>query len=83
MNPPFDSHVLLFLEMSESNVILPEEISSSQAKTESVIRAAGSDKALSVAPNVSLKKLLLRRVARLVRMVFRNSKLNEMTMCLT
>ena len=45
--PPIDKQVLLFHGMSERNVILLEEISSSQADTESGLGASWTDDAIS------------------------------------
>ena len=56
VNPSFDSQVLLFYGMSENSVLLPEEISSSEADTDSVVAAAGTDIAIYFILHVPLEK---------------------------
>ena len=63
--------------MSEKTVILPEEITSSQADTESVVGSAGTHFAISINLHVRLKKKLLWRWAGRVRVEFRNRLLLE------
>ena len=58
-------------------MILLEEITSSQADTESVVGSAGTNFAISIIPQVHLRKKLLWRWARRFRVEFRNSLLLE------
>ena len=67
VNPPFYSQVLLFHGMSEKNVILQEEITSSQADTVSVVGSARTHFAIFINLHVPLKKNFLWIWARRVR----------------
>ena len=73
LNPQSDSQVLLFLGMSEESAILLEEISLSQAYTESTVGAAGFDIAVSQhPPSVPAEKFVVARGER-VRVEFWNN----------
>ena len=63
--------------MSEKSVILHEEITLSQAETESVVGFARTYFANSINLHVALKKTLLFRWARRIRVEFRKSLLFE------
>ena len=75
LNRPLDSQVLLFHGMSEKSVILHEEITLSQADTESVLSSAGTHFANSINFHVPLKRKLLWRWARRIRVEFQNNLL--------
>ena len=68
---------MLFDGMSEKSVILHEEITLSQAETESVVGSARTHFAISINLHVPLKKKLLCRWASRIRMEFRNNLLFE------
>ena len=57
VHPAIDSQVLLFHGMSEKSVILHEEITSSQADTESVVGSARTHFAISINLHVPLKRI--------------------------
>ena len=76
VNPPIDSQVLLFHGMSENSVILHQEITLSEADTESVVGSAGTYFAISIL-HVPLKRKWLWRWARRILVEFRNSLLLE------
>ena len=57
VGPPIDSQVLLFHGMFEKNLILHEEITSSQADSESVVGSARTHFAVSINLFVPLKRI--------------------------
>ena len=67
VNPSIYSQVVLFHGMSEKNVILQEEITSSQADTVSVVVSTRTHFAISINLHVPLKKNFLWIWARRVR----------------
>ena len=79
VNPPIDSQVLLFHGLSEKSVILHEEITLSQADSESVVGSARTHFAISIHIHVPLKRKLLWRWTRKVQVEFWNSLLLEIT----
>ena len=79
VNPPIDSQVLLFHGVSERSGILHEEITLSQADTESVVGSARTHFTISINLHVPPKKKLLWIWARRVRVQFRNMLFLEIT----
>ena len=77
VNLTIDNQVLLLHGMSKKSVILHEEITSSQADTESVVGSTGTHFAIFINLHVPRKKKLLWRWARRVRVEFRDSLLLE------
>ena len=75
--PPMGSQHLLFHGMFEKSVILHEEITLSQADTESVVHSAGTHFAISINLHVPLKGKMLCRWAGRVQVEFQNSLLLE------
>ena len=75
VNLPSDFQVLLLHGMSEKSVILHEEITSSQADTESVVGSARTHFAISINLHVPLKRNVLCIWARRIQAEFRKSLL--------